>query len=279
MTYNDQMFMESILNNKTMKMKYTDTDSREVTFREGLTQVTSSALNLQKLELADITLTNSDMKFLSQNLLNGIIDFLFFTLKFCGDEFRVTENMKQIKLISYTIFMSLGLSFILIVAFMVLMYRKYTQQDKLIDLFYGFSSSDCKHMTKILDIVIQDIFLNDEYDFADEEINENVALGIQEPSLERKENDNGSEILLVSRGKKKGRSSSVINGSVILMILALSICVMYFLLSIISYGENLKTFVSMRVLKWLMTNMVLGGQFFETIFKSIINNPTETYMG
>lgn len=105
-----------------------------------------------------------------------------------------------------------------------------------------------------------------------------MALGILEQNVERKENDNGSEILLVSRGKKKGRSSTLFNGSSFLMIIALLICVMYFLLSAISYGSSLKTFVTMRVLKWLMTNMVLGSQFFETSFKTLINNPAETYM-
>lgn len=89
-------------------------------------------------------MTNSDLKFLSQNLLNGIADFLFFSLKFCGDEFRITETMREIKLIAFVIYFSIGLSLVLIMAFMLLMYRKNTQQDKLIDLFYGFSSSDCK---------------------------------------------------------------------------------------------------------------------------------------
>lgn len=154
MTFNDPVFVDSILNNKTMELKYTDTDSRMVTFREGLTQVTSSALNLQKLELADISIENSDLKFLSQNLLNGIMEFMYFSLDFCGTEFRLTDKMKEIKLISFVIYISIGLSLVLIATFIVLMYRKYTQQDKLIDLFYGFSSGDCKQMTKVLDLVI-----------------------------------------------------------------------------------------------------------------------------
>lgn len=74
--YNDRLYIDTVLNNKNMSMKYSDTDTRTVTFREGLTQITSSALNLQKLEIADISLDNSDLRFLNSNLLNGVQDFM-----------------------------------------------------------------------------------------------------------------------------------------------------------------------------------------------------------
>jgi hypothetical protein len=53
---NEYLITEMILNNKSMDIKYTDQDKRNVTYKEALTQATSSALNLLNIDIDKFTM-------------------------------------------------------------------------------------------------------------------------------------------------------------------------------------------------------------------------------
>jgi hypothetical protein len=45
------LFNENILNNRSLTLNYSATDSKNVTYKEGLTQITSAGLNLLSLDI------------------------------------------------------------------------------------------------------------------------------------------------------------------------------------------------------------------------------------
>jgi hypothetical protein len=71
-----------------------------------------------------------------------------------GPEFRNLANMKETDYLKYVLFGTIGFCVFILILFIALMFSKYNQQDKFLDIFYGFTSNDCKHLTKVLDLVI-----------------------------------------------------------------------------------------------------------------------------
>ena len=74
--FENQTFVESFVNNKTMEMRYAGDERRNVTFREGMTQITSAGLNSLRLPFDQISLDNSDINFIYNNLVNGPLAFI-----------------------------------------------------------------------------------------------------------------------------------------------------------------------------------------------------------
>lgn len=125
--HSTNLYGDLILNSETMPIKYSDTDTRNVKFREGLTQVTSAALNLQKITLADLIPTNSDIQFLNENLVNGIALFISTVAKEISIGFKALRSMAEMDYMTYTIFGSIGFSIFILAVFIILMYAKYNQ--------------------------------------------------------------------------------------------------------------------------------------------------------
>jgi hypothetical protein len=72
-------------------------------------------------------MTNSDLKFLGENIVNGISSFLVFVTRKAGNGFLGLADMKEQTYLGYTIFSSIAFSLLILAFFTVLMYAKYNQ--------------------------------------------------------------------------------------------------------------------------------------------------------
>jgi hypothetical protein len=94
---------------------------------------------------------------------------------------------------------------------------------------------------------------------------------------DKKSTDEGSEIILVSRRKKKGKSATLFGKSTCWMLLTLCLSVSYFFYATSRFGDKLADFATLRVFSWLITNMEVGAYLFDSTFKTGVNDPSDTF--
>lgn len=59
-----------------MTIRYDQNNTQNVTYKEGLTQITSAALNMMNASMVEIVPNNANMRFLNDNLVNGVMNRL-----------------------------------------------------------------------------------------------------------------------------------------------------------------------------------------------------------
>ena len=272
------LFNENILNNRSLTLNYSATDSKNVTYKEGLTQITSAGLNLLSLDIGQIDDANADLKFLDTNLLNGAFQHVYHIFnqsEYMFDDLLIFKDEYLHKRIVYIFMGACGLIMIL---FVVLTWLRHKQQDKYMDIFYGFIDTDAEYMTNILENVTQDIFMNDDFDFSDEQITENIATQMNNQTKELMRKDQGSEIKLISRNKKKSSSFKKAIGSIIFRALSLLLTVVYIFFAAEKFKNDLNEYTVIRSFNWRLSTIIVAGSVLESIFKMGMRNPMDQFL-
>lgn len=191
-----------VLYKRSVTLIYGPTNVVNVTLRESINQLTSASINVYNLPLGSISMLNSDVVFIISNAVQGIqlyliIEFLFNDQ---NESSYIEEAIKSITQVIIYIIIYCCVSFLLM--FWVL-YLRLKNQDKIIDLFYGYNMNDCKIISKKCEHVLQEFLaegaenLDLNLDFLEDLDNEKERM-----KLRREEE---SEIILISRSKKKGK--------------------------------------------------------------------------
>lgn len=169
----------------------------------------------------------------------------------------------------------MGACGLIMILFVVLTWLRHKQQDKYMDIFYGFIDTDAEYMTNILENVTQDIFMNDDFDFSDEQITENIATQMNNQTKELMRKDQGSEIKLISRNKKKSSSFKKAIGSIIFRALSLLLTVVYIFFAAEKFKNDLNEYTVIRSFNWRLSTIIVAGSVLESIFKMGMRNPMD----
>ncbi len=76
-----------------MVIKYSETESKNVTLREGFAMISSACLNSLELDYESFTADQNDIKFLHENVIKGGAKFLIETLSTLKE---VREQVKNL---------------------------------------------------------------------------------------------------------------------------------------------------------------------------------------
>jgi hypothetical protein len=146
-----------------MEINYGNDYLKNVTFREGVTQLTSAGLNSQKLSLEEISEDDSDIWLMYHNFINGPLEFIRGSVFQFSDRINWIEDAPEKKFINISNYLGIVLSFCIMLISILLMKIRYQRQDELIKLFYGFRAKDSKVMTQRLDDIINGLYLSEDF--------------------------------------------------------------------------------------------------------------------
>ena len=228
-----------LLTEKKVKVLY-GASSNFMSFRDSLSQLKSAGLSLYNLEESEISLQNSDFQFIVKNAINGVQAYITESVKnqYSVIPFVHGQVIQQLDMITTSMIV---VSTIFCLAFLVVIYLRLRFQDKIVDLFYGFTASDCKKMLIQCEKAIRH-FKSDEFGEGNEDDLELLEeLGSKPLWLHEryKRRNDFSEIVLVSRIKKKAASTSELWINLVWLAPLLITTTLFFVGSNRSFRKNL----------------------------------------
>lgn len=150
-SFSSSMYQDQITNNATFELSYGET-KKNTTLKLGITELVSSALNLQSLSLQDITLSNTDASFVYRNLLNG--PTLFISRQNSKIRQDISDASDVFKNQSVNKYFVLGclLGQLVFIAGCILAKIRHLYQDKLLKVFLVFDQADSEKFYLKLEI-------------------------------------------------------------------------------------------------------------------------------
>lgn len=96
--------------------------------------------------------------------------------------------------------------------------------------------------------------------------------------FQEKSGDEGGEIILVSRRKKKVKSATIYMKGTYRMVIMLLVSIGQVFFDVSRFSTQLEAYITMRKFRWVMVNLELGGYYYDGIFKTGILDPSYEYL-